>query len=119
MKNSTPIMMLTAKAQEMDRSRAREAGARYFMPKPFSPTELLQIVEGILGEKKKFVNLSIKDKYFRIISGLFVLIVLTGLLLFFYISSQQNKLSHDREVLQNKAETINELATTLNDVFFG
>lgn len=69
-------------------------------------------------KRKKFVNLSIKDKYFRIISGLFVLIVLTGLLLFFYISSQQNKLSHDREVLQNKAETITELATTLNDVFF-
>lgn len=49
-KKSTPIMMLTAKAQEMDRSRAREAGARYFMPKPFSPMELSQIVEGILGE---------------------------------------------------------------------
>ncbi|AIQ30717.1 MULTISPECIES: response regulator [Paenibacillus] len=51
LKNKTPIMMLTAKAQEMDRNRAREAGARYFMPKPFSPMELLQIVEGILSEK--------------------------------------------------------------------
>lgn len=51
LKKSTPIMMLTAKAQEMDRTRAREAGARYFMPKPFSPMELLQIVEGILSEK--------------------------------------------------------------------
>ena len=51
LKNATPIMMLTAKAQEMDRNRAREAGARYFMPKPFSPMELLQIVEGILSEK--------------------------------------------------------------------
>lgn len=50
LKNTTPIMMLTAKAQEMDRNRAREAGARYFMPKPFSPMELLQIVEGILSE---------------------------------------------------------------------
>ena len=52
LKNTTPIMMLTAKAQEMDRNRAREAGARYFMPKPFSPMELLQIVEGILSEKQ-------------------------------------------------------------------
>ncbi|AIQ53541.1 response regulator [Paenibacillus sp. FSL R7-0331] len=51
-KAATPILMLTAKAQEGDRSRAREAGARYFMPKPFSPMELLQIVEGILGDKK-------------------------------------------------------------------
>ncbi|WP_042200554.1 response regulator [Paenibacillus camerounensis] len=51
-KAATPILMLTAKAQEGDRSRAREAGARYFMPKPFSPMELLQIVEGILGDQK-------------------------------------------------------------------
>ncbi|AIQ59428.1 response regulator [Paenibacillus borealis] len=51
LKSTTPIMMLTAKAQEMDRNRAREAGARFFMPKPFSPMELLQIVEGILSEK--------------------------------------------------------------------
>ncbi|NQX45997.1 response regulator [Paenibacillus tritici] len=51
LKSRTPIMMLTAKAQEMDRNRAREAGARYFMPKPFSPMELLQLVEVILSEK--------------------------------------------------------------------
>ncbi|MEK4005868.1 response regulator [Paenibacillus sp. FSL H3-0333] len=51
LKIRTPIMMLTAKAQEMDRNRAREAGARYFMPKPFSPMELLQLVEDILSEK--------------------------------------------------------------------
>ncbi|WP_339257528.1 response regulator [Paenibacillus sp. FSL P2-0136] len=51
LKSQTPIMMLTAKAQEMDRNRAREAGARYFMPKPFSPMELLQLVEDILSEK--------------------------------------------------------------------
>ncbi|QSF43079.1 response regulator [Paenibacillus tianjinensis] len=53
MKAATPILMLTAKAQEADRNIAREAGARYFMPKPFSPMELLQIVEGILSDKKK------------------------------------------------------------------
>ncbi|MNC18064.1 Alkaline phosphatase synthesis transcriptional regulatory protein PhoP [compost metagenome] len=51
-KNAMPIMMLTAKAQENDRSKAREAGARFFMPKPFSPMELLQIVEGILSENE-------------------------------------------------------------------
>ncbi|WP_379150777.1 response regulator [Paenibacillus sp. sgz5001063] len=48
--HTLPILMLTAKAQENDRSKAREAGAQYFMPKPFSPMELLQIVEGILSE---------------------------------------------------------------------
>lgn len=68
--------------------------------------------------RTKFVNRSIKDKYFRIISGLFVLIALIGISLFLYINSQQNQLNRDREVLQHKAETINELAATLNDVFF-
>lgn len=47
-KQSTPVLMLTAKAQEVDRNRAIDAGVRYFMPKPFSPLELLQVVEGIL-----------------------------------------------------------------------
>ncbi len=50
MKSVLPILMLTAKAQEVDRNRAIVAGARYFMPKPFSPIELLQIVEGILSD---------------------------------------------------------------------
>jgi CheY-like chemotaxis protein len=52
-KKSTAILMLTAKAQDVDRLRAVEAGARYFMPKPFSPMELLQIVEGILSDEEK------------------------------------------------------------------
>lgn len=51
LKLRTRVMMLTAKAQETDRNLAREAGARYFMPKPFSPMELLQLVEDILSEK--------------------------------------------------------------------
>ncbi|OMD34452.1 response regulator transcription factor [Paenibacillus odorifer] len=52
-KKTTAILMLTAKAQDVDRLRAVEAGARYFMPKPFSPMELLQIVEGILSDEEK------------------------------------------------------------------
>lgn len=52
-KKTTAILMLTAKAQDIDRIRAVEAGARYFMPKPFSPMELLQIVEGILSGEGK------------------------------------------------------------------
>ncbi|HBS43630.1 MAG TPA: response regulator [Paenibacillus sp.] len=52
-KKTTAILMLTAKAQDVDRIRAVEAGARYFMPKPFSPMELLRIVEGILSGEGK------------------------------------------------------------------
>lgn len=46
----TPILMLTAKAQDADRTKALEAGVRRFIPKPFSPLELLQVVEEILNE---------------------------------------------------------------------
>lgn len=52
-KSTTAILMLTAKAQDVDRIRAVESGAGYFMPKPFSPMELLQIVEGILSGEGK------------------------------------------------------------------
>lgn len=45
----TPILMLTAKAQESDRQIALEKGANYFMSKPFSPIELLGLVEDILN----------------------------------------------------------------------
>ncbi|WP_046174311.1 response regulator transcription factor [Domibacillus indicus] len=46
--NSTPVLMLTAKAQEADRELAMSHGADYFMAKPFSPMELLSLVETIL-----------------------------------------------------------------------
>ena len=36
-----PVMMLTAKAQERDLSRALEAGADAYLVKPFQPEELL------------------------------------------------------------------------------
>lgn len=44
----TPVMMLTAKAQEADRELAMSYGADYFMAKPFSPIELLSLIESIL-----------------------------------------------------------------------
>lgn len=47
--NSTRILMLTAKAQDADREVAIEKGADYFMSKPFSPMELLELVENILA----------------------------------------------------------------------
>lgn len=44
------IMMLTAKAQKKDEELAKEAGADYFLSKPFSPINLLETVEAILDE---------------------------------------------------------------------
>lgn len=48
-KESMEILVLTAKAQKQDQEAIFEAGAHYFMAKPFSPMELLRIVEEILG----------------------------------------------------------------------
>lgn len=62
-------------------------------------------------------NHSIKNRYFRIIALVFSLIIIMGSVFLFFINNEQNKLSRDRENLQNKADTINELATALNEVF--
>lgn len=45
---NTPVLMLTAKAQQSDREEAVSKGAEYFMPKPFSPIALLHFVQSIL-----------------------------------------------------------------------
>lgn len=49
-KEGVKIMLLTAKSQASDRERAMEAGADYFMSKPFSPKELADRVGEILLE---------------------------------------------------------------------
>lgn len=47
----TYVLMLTAKTQEKDQLKAKEAGVREFMKKPFSPMDLYQRVEELLDEK--------------------------------------------------------------------
>ncbi|MCA0988600.1 response regulator transcription factor [Guptibacillus algicola] len=49
-KEDVKIMMLTAKAQKKDEEIAKDAGADYFISKPFSPMNLLETVEAILDE---------------------------------------------------------------------
>lgn len=44
----TPIIMLTAKGQELDEQKGRDAGADYYVTKPFSPRLLLRLVEDCL-----------------------------------------------------------------------
>lgn len=50
-----PVVLLSAKGQEDDRSRGLDAGAADFMSKPYSPSELVrrvrEIFSGERGEK--------------------------------------------------------------------
>jgi two-component system, OmpR family, phosphate regulon response regulator OmpR len=50
-KNLTPIIMLTAKAQEVERIVGLEVGADDYMGKPFNPRELLARVQAILRRR--------------------------------------------------------------------
>jgi CheY-like chemotaxis protein len=45
-----PIIMLTAKGQEKDKEQGRAFGAYAYLVKPFSPLELLEKVQEILGQ---------------------------------------------------------------------
>jgi len=44
-----PIIMLTAKGQEVDKEKARQVGVRDYITKPFSPSALLIKIEEILA----------------------------------------------------------------------
>ncbi len=48
----TLIVMLTAKAGSAEHEAARQAGADYFLPKPFSPAHLAELLAGLLLQRK-------------------------------------------------------------------
>ena len=50
----TPILMLTAKDDEIDKVLGLELGADDYMTKPFSPREVVARVKAILRENAKF-----------------------------------------------------------------
>ena len=52
--NTTPIMMLTAKAQKDDRITGFDSGADDYLPKPFEPDELLSRVRAILRRRENY-----------------------------------------------------------------
>lgn len=52
----TPIAILTAKGGNDDMDTAREAGANFFLTKPFRPNELLKVVHFLLYKYPKKVS---------------------------------------------------------------
>lgn len=46
---NSPVILLTAKAQEKDRERAQEVGVSTYMIKPFSPIQLLDVVDELIN----------------------------------------------------------------------
>ncbi len=49
--NNIPIVMLTAKGDEVDRIIGLEIGADDYMPKPFNPRELLARIKAVLRRR--------------------------------------------------------------------
>ena len=47
---SISVIMLTALGQDVDKERARRAGANGYFTKPFSPLNLLRKVDEVLGD---------------------------------------------------------------------
>jgi len=45
-----PILILTAKAQEVDRRMSEQSGADAYIAKPFEPRELIQTIKRLLKE---------------------------------------------------------------------
>lgn len=46
--NTTPVIMLTARGDDLDRIRGLRTGADDYLPKPFNPLELIARVEAVL-----------------------------------------------------------------------
>lgn len=60
--SDSPVIMLTAKQEEIDRLHGFELGADDYVLKPFSPKELIKRVEAIL---KRVYSKSPKDSFLR------------------------------------------------------
>lgn len=72
MHKTTPILMLTAKGDDIDKILGLEMGADDYMPKPYNPRELLARIKAILRRTSSHEN-SFKNKPETIIAGDFSL----------------------------------------------
>ena len=61
----TPVLMLTAKGDPMDRVIGLEIGADDYLPKPFEPRELLARIRAVLRRSSEGANASEAQKILR------------------------------------------------------
>jgi two-component system, cell cycle response regulator DivK len=48
---ATPIIAVSSFAMKGDEEKARAAGCDHYVTKPYSPLQLLRVIQGFLGEK--------------------------------------------------------------------
>ena len=59
-KKNTPIIMVSAKKEDIDKIRGLGLGADYYMTKPFSPSELVARVKAHLARYERLVGSGVK-----------------------------------------------------------
>ena len=60
-KKNTPIIMVSAKKEDIDKIRGLGLGADDYMTKPFSPSELVARVKAHLARYERLVNSNVKE----------------------------------------------------------
>lgn len=108
---NTPVIMLTALAEEVDRIVGFELGADDYLPKPFSPKELVLRVKAVLRRKEqgregreplRFPGILIDPEAFRVeIEGKEVALTATEFKLLHHLASNAGKIQ-SREVLLDR-----------------
>ncbi len=108
---SLPVIMLTALAEEVDRIVGFELGADDYLPKPFSPKELVLRVRAVLRRREqgveareplRFPGLLIDPEGFRVeVEGKEVSLTATEFKLLHHLASHAGKIQ-SREVLLDR-----------------
>ena len=60
---NTPILMVSAKKEDIDKIRGLGLGADDYITKPFSPSELVARVKAHLARYERLIGSSVKIKY--------------------------------------------------------
>ena len=107
-----PILMLTAKAEEIDRIIGLEVGADDYVTKPFSPRELILRIKNILrrggqGDEKKPAVIKILDlvidpeRHEVIYNDLKIILTATEFKLLYILAARQGRIQSRERLLED------------------